>query len=465
VVARSTLVGLACAFVLCGCGGSPTSRATGDAAQYVNDLNNATTPDDVNKAAESLYACGPRAIDPILNALGEYDSKNKPELVAVLSAIPDPSTPALLARQLQSRDPKVRAQACYGLSFYPKGQPFQVAPLLTRKINSDREWGLYVLARSKNVNRLEYLLAGLKDEDVTVRAIAARGLRDFPGASTVKLLTPLVDAKDEMLSGEALISLARIDPNNPLVAKKLAIIFGNLKNADVGAKQDVAQFLGETNHPLAETLLAKMMSDPDPRVRTAAAQGYSRMGKIKDPEPLVNALGKDPDMSVRVAVAKAASKLNVDEIMQPLNAMLIGKDSNLKKLASETLPTMRTLTSVFPLIMIDRDAKRLEFRREAAIGMSNHGMIGHTYGEIDKIIRLSESKNVEERLQAAECLGKMEGPRYYVAVTRLERDDDPQVRLAAMDAYKRQMGYPRILPKIVDKPQPSWLDFPRFRDK
>src|SRR5579885_289058 len=197
----------------CGCHRG-SSGGVNDPEALIQDLDSAKDQQSIQDAAKKLYASGPTAIEPIGEALTQRELHNQPYFVQAVSAIPDERVLPVLVRAFYCSDPQARGQACYGMAFFPRADSQYAVFLHKRKVVTDREWSTYLFARRPFGNAKAFLLESIKDPVDSVRAEAARGMRHYPGAATVKLLEPLIDEKDDLLSRESLISLSRIDPTD-----------------------------------------------------------------------------------------------------------------------------------------------------------------------------------------------------------------------------------------------------------
>src|SRR5690348_9280161 len=101
-----------------------------DAANYVQKLNDATDLKTVRELQKEIYECGPDGLNAINEAVNKIDYRAKAQLIAVVSAMPDPQAMWIVDKQLHSHEPSARHMACYGLSLFPHATFRDVVSLL-----------------------------------------------------------------------------------------------------------------------------------------------------------------------------------------------------------------------------------------------------------------------------------------------------------------------------------------------
>lgn len=417
-------------------------------------------PKALRDAREGLYAMGPPAIEPLSDPILSTFDQAQPQLIAALSAIPDPRSDSILFGLLRSRYPDRRRQALHGLALRPLPPPNHLVLVrITRsKLASDREWALYALDRTQDLSTRDAFMARVDDSDPDVRMQAARGLRLFPGAATVTTLERLMDDKMSGVATEAMISLGRIDPGNAKVEAQLRRLQPLVKSGSTNQKEELAPLVAESETPLGETMLASMLGDPDPRVRAAAANAYPRLGSINDPKPLLRSLETDPDPYVRPRVARAIAALRITSAVPIFRKMVFGKNRSDARMAAVALKDICDPMSVGILIGMLK-VPDFEIRRLAAVGQMRMAIGKPEYFSlIDQMLADASSPSAESRRAAASYLADLPGPQAAARLEALESDPDAGVRLAAMDGRKKQMGMSRVVPDVIEHPRPSWLD-------
>ena len=416
---------------------------------------------DRPKLEQSLYAIGPASIDAIRDALSDPAYTAKPELIAVLSALPDDRVQPLLQEQLQKRDPNAKRQALQGIAMQ---QRIPTAERLVAAANSNdeglREWGLYALGRQGFPEARDLAIRASKDGSAFLRTQAARALRAFNDPDSLSTLRNLVREPDNEVKVEALISLARLAPHDPIVTSAIQKFPGEVGGLSPAGRIEQARMFGEMG-PVAEPLLAKLMGDPDPRVRAEAAGAYGRLGRVADTKPLSRAIESDPDKQVRLKAANSIAKLDLPGAIPSIRKLLMSGNPELMRLAAETVIRMRCAEALGPFFLMG-NLKDPEMQRYGAIGKMNQGLgDGKFFQLVDGVYADASSTRPEARQDAVGLVGVMPGPKSEAALKKLARDPDEKVRLAAMKWLKYRYGMPLGLPPVRLHPLPSWNDFER----
>ncbi len=416
-------------------------------------------PKALRDARQDLYSFGPAAVKPLQDPILSVLDHAQPQLIAVYSAIPDELSWATLLRVLHSKFPERRRQALYGLSLLPRpARVNEVLALTKSKTASDREWALYALSQTKDLTTEWAFLALARDPDANVRMQVARGLRLFPGADSARVLKELMDDKASGVALEATLSLGQIDAGNLKVKGRLESFGTALKNGNTDQREEVAQILGESQAPTGETMLAGLLHDPDPRIREVAASAYIRLGHVRDPAPLLRSLETDPDPRVRVRATHAVAMLHVSRALPVLRKMVFGKDRGAARGAAVALKDMCDPMSQ-GILQGMLKVPDFEIRRMGAVAQMKMSIGKPDYFPlVDQILGEADSATAANRRTAANYMSDLPGPKVEAKLETLEHDPDPSVRLAAMDARKKQMGMSRVLPDILEHPQPSWID-------
>ena len=451
------LLGTLC---LAGCSHQPSAQDMAAGIQVqVAKIEELRDPKALKEARQDLYAFGPAALRPLQEPILSVFDHAQPQLIAVYSAIPDEQTWPILLQVLHSKFPERRRQALYGLSLLPRPVRVNGVLILTKSTSaSDREWALYALNQTKDLTSKPAFLALANDPDANVRMQAARGLRLFPGVDSVGVLERLMDDKASGVALEATLSLGRIDAGNAKVKGRLERFSTALKDGTTDQREEVAQVLGESQTPTGEAMLAGLLRDPDPRIRAVAAGAYVRLGHVHDPTPLLRSLQTDPDPHVRMRATHAIALLHIPEAVPIFRKLVFGKDRNAARAAAAALKDMCDPMSQGILQRMLK-VPDLEIRRMGAVGQMRMAVPKpDSFPLIDEILADSASDSAEKRRSAANYMSDLPGPRVEAALDTLEHDPNPSVRVAAMDARKKQMGMSRVLPDILEHPQPSWID-------
>jgi HEAT repeat protein len=447
-----------CAFLVSGCHRGTSSDPAALAEQYVSQLNDSTDPEVIGDLSEKLYSCGVPALDAISAALDQYDYRAKPQLIAVASRIPDTKAMWIVAKHLHDHQQAARNMACYGITLFPQAPLMNALECTRRRDDSDREWGIYALGLSDDKRRIAFLRPALKDKNSSIRALAVRAFRTIPGTETVTQAEALMRDPNDIVATEAFLTIAHLDPGSPVVIKKLIAIGENATSKEPGDKPVLTMLLGATGLPQAEPYLSKLMGDGDPRIRALAAGCYAKLGKAAKAKRLLGSLITDPDINVRLAVARAMAKLHTENVGLPLMKIALGRDPRMAFMATNALVLINQPDCIGPLMYILQKSPNLRLRRRASIGLSNMAIGKEVWPEVEQIIEMSTSRDPESRKEAAEDLALLQGPRFFVRLHDLTSDPDAEVRIAAMEGLKRQIGMKLTTPKVMTHPLPSWLE-------
>lgn len=441
--------------------GSSSANLESQARKEIQRIGATANLADRRKHEDLLYGCGPAAIEPIQAAVATPEYSAKPELVAVLSAIPDPRVPDLLLQLAQSQDPDVARQALQGIAMPPrKPIPGPVFKLGASPDPGIREWMLYAVGRQGATAGRGYALGWRSDENLYIRRQCARFLGICRDSQSREALTKLANDEEGVVRLEGAISLSRQDPGHPYVIRAIQSVSKSLANASPADKIEGARILGQFPTPAAEKELAAFLGDPDPRVRAVAAQSYGRLGKAARFGPLSKSILKDPDMKVRVSAAGSISRLDLPGNVAALKSLLLSKDRTLMLLAAEAAVAMRNSEAAGAYSLMEK-LPSTEMQRYGAIGRMNTGMgDGKFFRVVDGIFADAGAPEPDKREEAAGLLALMPGPKAEAALRKLSGDSDEKVRRAAMRSLKQRVRMPFGIPPVQLHPLPSWRDFP-----
>lgn len=437
-----------------GCNGH-SQAVSGGIDRKIEEIQQLKDPKALADARQQIYALGPSVLPSLKTSIASIYDHNQTQLIAAASAFPD--SEALLSTFLRTRDPLRRRQILNGISLMSRPpEAGGVLPLTYSRIASDREWALYALDENNDLDARSAFLRLTKDPDPNVRMQAARGLRHFPGPDSVAALEQLMDEKESGITMEATVSLGRIDPANPKVKQRLESLSPILRNGSPNQKEELAQIFGESQTPTGEAMLAQMLADPDPRVRLLAAAAYARLRHVHNAGPLLRSMNTDPDPHVRAQAAHTLGVQHVSAALPDFRKMVFSKNRDAARAAAAALKDMDDPMSA-GILMAMLKVPDYEIRRLSAVAQMQMSLGRPDYFPIvDQILDDSTSESPDVRKTAASYLKDLPGPQAAGKLEALESDPDPSVRLAAMEARKKQIGMCRILPDILDHPRPSW---------
>lgn len=211
------------------------------------------------------------------------------------------------------------------------------------------------------------VLSGIPDERL-VRPLSSymAGSGEFVSMSVIGVLTSYGDISlpvmMELKGGPntrdaALAVLKGISPSEG----QLKGVRPDLDSKDAAKRMDAALLLGTWHDDQSDGVIKKaMLSDPDVKVRRAAAKGYFEMNWL-DPEgfdtgTLISAL-KDSDPEVRAGAVDMLDRVQDDRVEPALVAHLgTEKDHKVLKMAIDALVNKKSDAAVFPVMkLMDRD--------------------------------------------------------------------------------------------------------------
>ncbi len=257
-----------------------------------------------------------------------------------LASIGEPAVEPLIAA-LSDTDSRVRDWAAYALGRI--GDPRAVEPLIAVLSDTDkfaRASAALALGRIGDPRGVEPLIAVLSDTDWYVRSIAAEALGRTGDPRAVEPLLPTLRwEKYFNPAGDGLAALGELSLE-PLLAA--------LEDDDPIVRRNAAYALGRMGHGRAVKPLIRLLDDEESRVRANATTALGRTGDGQGIEPLAAAL-KDTDSRVRACAATALGEIHDVRVVEPLAAALKDTDSRVRASAAAALGEIHDVRVVEPL--------------------------------------------------------------------------------------------------------------------
>ena len=381
-------------------------------------------------AAEALGKIGdPRAVEPLIAALKDKDSDVRYAAAKALGEIKDPRAVEPLIAVPKDYYSGVRYAVTEALVKIgaPAMEPLIAALKDKDSKDSDvRQAAAEALGEIKDPRAVEPLIAALGDESSGVRLAAAKSLGEIKDPRAVEPLSAALKDENKYVRRAAAHALDRLgwkpeqdeiagwywmakcdwDKCVALGALTVEPLIAALKDTDEEVRRAAAEALGKIKDRRAVEPLSAAFKDTDKDVRQAAAVSLDRLGWKPEQdeiagwywmakgdwdkcvalgsfavEPLIAAL-KDTDEEVRRAAAEALDRLGwkpeQDEsagwywmakrywgqcvvlgalAVEPLIAALKHKDSDARKVAAEALGEIKDPRAVEPLIAALKDEK------------------------------------------------------------------------------------------------------------
>ncbi len=243
-------------------------------------------------------------------------------------------------RDLEHRDPRVRAQAADALGRSDDGERYAAEPALLRACDdphpSVRYAALLSLGELAAAGAVGVLAAHLGDGEPLCReaaAIALGQLGPAGGAAAWDALAGALAAAEPEVRFQAIASLAEID-----AARAAALLLPLVDDRDPKVRAQVAAALGDGGDVAHAAALLRLLDDA-PEVRHEAALALARLRDRRALPALTAALG-DRERAYDAATALATLGIGDDAAARAALAAIVGRflgDPLLKVRAAEAL--------------------------------------------------------------------------------------------------------------------------------
>lgn len=278
------------------------------------------------------------------------------------------------------------------------------------------------------------LYATLKDEDEEVRIAAARALGKIGVQESV---IPLLQAcKDEYPR----VCEAAVDSLSQLGNSVIPILIKVLQHDSPRVRGGAASALGKMHAGEAAEPLVALFRDPDPSVRSAAGKALAEIGNTAF-KPLTFA-AHSPDRALRLGAIQALAAFGekgMAYVFEALNDSDPEIRSCAAELAGKTLPEPRTGST--PLNGGNAAPKAAEPTREIPLPEADLPKL-HLISDPNPLIRMLDNPNKEVQINAAQALVAM-GERAIPALIESFADESRDIRAGAAETLV-QMGEPAV---------------------
>jgi HEAT repeat protein len=294
---------------------------------------------------------------------------------------------------LSDADPQVRSLACEALARAAAAQHVPALfPLLadTSAQVVQAAIGAIQSLGSEETNQLA--LSAARDPNAAVRRSALRILAYFGFADALPMFVAAISDPDPRLAEVALSGLAYLD-----VPEALEVLLSTAQAPLERTRRASVRALGQVSRKDARVVdcLLAAFQDPDAWVRYYACQAAGKLGISDATAAIVELLGDDAGQ-VRVAAVEALSHLQNDRALEALCRVA--------------------------------EAEEQDLRRAALIGL---GMAKRPEG-LSRLLDATCSSDAATRLVAISALVENGGPERIAALGRAARDEDENVRAAAL---------------------------------
>ena len=311
-----------------------------------------------DSARVEAYLGALRAADPMLcemvvdqvgnfwNSSGEFrvglladGSRSwEPARDSLYGTVTDPAAIRRLTRGLDDPEACTRRAAAKLLGRSMPGAVAVIREALRSSSERVREAAALAAAQEEPVALGEDLVRATRDPSIAVVAMATYALGELERPEYIARLSELAQHSDPRVRRAAARSLGQLDDAAPRV---VPILLPMLKDGDSGVRYFAANGLGNQEDPRAAAGLAQLLSDPDRRVRSAAAEALSDLDDMEQaPASVAEALGRamgDPDWEFRRAVVEAMAHIPGDQVTPHLLRALKDARPEVRKAAAEAL--------------------------------------------------------------------------------------------------------------------------------
>jgi HEAT repeat protein len=259
--------------------------------------------------------------------------------------------------------------------------------------------------------------------DARLRTVAAHALGRAPYPPAV----PALQRRATMAAGDELaeiaVALARLapDPSNPLVARLVG-------DPDPRLRAAAARALARAASPEARETLGRLSSDPDPGVRIASYGALGTLGSAGLPalEAVVTSL---PTGDEGVALAGALAATGDPGAIPPLARLLDGPEPGATAAALGRLGKVEAVAPLLAVLASGRTVGRLEV-------VEALGLLGAPEARDPLSVELTSDRPAV-RAAAARALGRIRHEGAAVRLEALRADYYVDVRRAAVEALAR----------------------------
>lgn len=217
-------------------------------------------------------------------------------------------------------------------------------------------------------------------------------------------------------------------------SSEIARLVDQLKSSDEEKRRDAALQLAAIDSPATIPALTSLLNDPSERIRALVITSLAQVGNSSMVPLIAARLSQDKKPFVRKAAAFALGRFQSNEGTMALVAALKDKDIEVRGAAAVALGDYADAAAIEPLERALED--KAEFvRAQSARALGANGSAARR--AVPRLIKLLTSdKEQEVKRQAATALGRIGDRAALPALERAERDPDPYLSQAALEAIK-----------------------------
>ncbi len=404
-----------------------------------------------------LPAAGPAAVR---TGFAQGDAEWRERLAVQLGRTQDPQAFRLLAAQL-ARESSPLQQATVLQQLANAGElPKDVAAALPRYLTSVdpavRAAALALVPATAKTPPPEALLAGTRDPDAQVRAVAWRRLCQQTGTPSAAFLRQAL-AAPEAPDRAAAAACAMGSPHAAGLAPQLKAL---AKDTDPGVRTALARALKKAPATLTAELVPVLAKDTHPTVRAMTAEALAAVTPGASLEPAAIQLAGDPDAEVRRLATIALARFHSPASRTAALARLGDPASLTRQAAEDTLVALNqagvpAVPAIIPFLKDANPAIRAHAVRVLGrIGWPRPGAADGAAVLALLSARLQQEKHPEALAAVIFCLGRLDMRQTAPAIDKQARLSSPEVRLetaAALARLKDPATYPTLEKLTLDK--------------
>ena len=255
------------------------------------------------RATSTCMKGGPKAVEAIIQAIGQGTTHYKIEAIRMLARLGDPRAGLALAGVMKDDDEDVRQATLEALEHMAGILDEATAAALLEHLQDDRIRDRITTLLGAIPTSIGPLSERLKDPDESIRERAAEILAQLlDPRSADAFVDAMSDPNLRDLATDTLRKLGAIrDRIDQLLDDLRAVDESELKE---GVRQETVIQLHRIGRPAVEILL-EYLDDDDWIVREAAADTLGKIGDVRAVEPLMERLRSDNDTGVKEHAVKS----------------------------------------------------------------------------------------------------------------------------------------------------------------
>jgi len=391
---------------------------------------------------EALAGIGGPAMDPLIGLLEVPDPYVRARSAWALRQIGDSRAGLPLIELLEDPDPKVRREAIMGVGELRVSQavPSLIELLELGSIETRRD-AVSALGAIRDRRAISALEALLTDRDSLVRKLAVQAMGEIVSESPEDI-GPLLSA---LRSGDPIVRMEAASALQTLRSQEaVGTLLELLNDASRGVRTAAVRALGAMGDVRAESALMEKLDDPDWQVRQRAALSLGELRATGSVLQVTERL-RDDDPYVRMSATRALGEIGDTRAVGPLIEALDDVDQNVRVEAIFSLEKLHDRRGTEPLVALltDTDPK---IRNGAADALRK--ILEENPQDVDIMDRLLASADPALRREALEALHALSRPGTSDPLLAMLEDKDAKVREKVSEILGRTGSRDAVTPLI-----------------